>query len=261
MASVAAVGALATTALVTLPANDAEAWQSPTKHRYLTKPLQLCDRGTFYVQDARGVSDFEALQVALRSQPSRLIFYAFDLLHLDGEDLLDRPLVERRAKLLLLVSRDQDSAIRFSEEFIGDAAAFFRACAAHELEGMVSKLATSRYRSGRSKTWLKTKCFTESELTLLGIDRDRKTGAHRALLAKSERGQLVYAGPAFIALRGEPREDFEAMVAKLKQERPVFSWLRNRDARWVKPVITLKVKHLAFGSGLMRHATVKGLVQ
>ena len=51
------------------------------------------------------------------------------------------------------------------------------------------------------------------------------------------------------------------MVAKLKQERPVFSWLRNRDARWVKPVITLKVKNLAFGSGLMRHATVKGLVQ
>jgi ATP-dependent DNA ligase len=130
--------------------------------------------GEVIVQDARGVSDFEALQVALRSQPSRLIFYAFDLLHLDGKDLLDRPLVERRAKLLQLVSRDQDSAIRFSEEFIGDAAAFFRACAAHELEGMVSKLATSRYRSGRSKTWLKTKCFTESELTLLGIDRDRK---------------------------------------------------------------------------------------
>jgi len=102
--------------------------------------------GEVIVQDARGVSDFEALQVALRSQPSRLIFYAFDLLHLDGKDLLDRPLVERRAKLLQLVSRDQDSAIRFSEEFIGDAAAIFRACAAHELEGMVSKLATSRYR-------------------------------------------------------------------------------------------------------------------
>jgi bifunctional non-homologous end joining protein LigD len=57
----------------------------------------------------------------------------------------------------------------------------------------VSKLATSRYLSGRSKTWLKTKCFAESDLTLLGIDRDRKTGAQRALLAKSERGQLVYA--------------------------------------------------------------------
>jgi hypothetical protein len=58
MASVAAVGALATTAMVTLPANDAEAWQSPTKHRYLTKPLQLCDRGTFYVGGAPKLSRY-----------------------------------------------------------------------------------------------------------------------------------------------------------------------------------------------------------
>jgi hypothetical protein len=63
----------------------------------------------------------------------------------------------------------------------------------------------------------------ESELTLLGIDRDCKPGAQRALLAKSERGQLVYAGPAFIALRAEAREEFETRLAKLKQERPVLS--------------------------------------
>ena len=215
--------------------------------------------GEVIVQDARGVSDFEALQSALRSQPTHLIFYAFDLLHLDGKDLRDTPLVQRRAKLQTLLGNPSGRPLQFSEEFIGDAAAFFRACAAHELEGIVSKLVTSRYRSGRSKAWLKTKCFAESELTLLGIDRDRKTNAPRALLAKSERGQLVYAGPAFIALSAEARAEFEARLAKLKQERPVLSWLRNRDARWVKPVITLKVKHLAFGNGLLRHATVRGL--
>ena len=47
--------------------------------------------------------------------------------------------------------------------------------------------------------------------------------------------------------------------AESTQERPVLSPLRNRDARWVKPVITLKVKHLAFGCGLLRHATVRGV--
>ena len=81
---------------------------------------------------------FEALQVALRSRPSRLIFYAFDL--------FDRPLVERRAKLLELVRHDQESPIQFSEEFIGDAAAFFRACSAHELEGRSA-------RGFRGKAW------------------------------------------------------------------------------------------------------------
>jgi bifunctional non-homologous end joining protein LigD len=216
--------------------------------------------GEVIVQDARGISDFEALQAALRSKATLLIFYAFDLLHLDGRDLRELSLVERRAKLQKLLASDPASPLQFSEEFVGDAAAFFRACAAHELEGIVSKLATSRYRSGRSKTWLKTKCFAESELTLVGIDRDRKTGAQRALLAKSERGQLVYAGPAFIMLRGEAREEFEARLARLKQDRPVLSWLRNRDARWVQPTLTLKVKHLA-NALLLRHATVKGLVR
>src|SRR5712671_4392088 len=52
MSSVAVVGALAAAGMVAVPANNASAWQSPTKHRYLTKPLQLCDRGTFYVGGA-----------------------------------------------------------------------------------------------------------------------------------------------------------------------------------------------------------------
>jgi len=131
--------------------------------------------------------------------------------------------------------------------------------AAHELEGIVSKLATSRYRSGRCKTRLNTKCFTESELTLLGIDRDRKTGAQRALLAKSERGQLVYAGPAFIALRGEPREDFEARVAKLKQERPVLFFTKSVAA--VQQVKCYKTLLRAEADGFYKNRRIlKGVV-
>ena len=93
----------------------------------------------------------------------------------------DEPLIDRRTKLKGLLGRDRTSPLQFSDEFIGDSAAFFRACAKHGLEGVVSKLASSRYRSGRSKTWLKSKCFTESDLLIIGTDRDRKTGATRAL--------------------------------------------------------------------------------
>jgi bifunctional non-homologous end joining protein LigD len=65
--------------------------------------------GEVIVQDARGVSDFEALQAALRSQPAQLIFYAFDLLHLDGKDLREKPLIERRTKLNRARPRQPDS--------------------------------------------------------------------------------------------------------------------------------------------------------
>src|SRR6516162_4892225 len=85
--------------------------------------------GEVIVQDGRGVSDFEALQTALRSKSANVVFYAFDLLHLDGKDLRERPLIERRAKLKRLIAGDSKSQLQFSDEFVGDAAAFFRACA------------------------------------------------------------------------------------------------------------------------------------
>lgn len=94
-----------------------------------------------------------------------------------------------------------------------------------------------------------------SEFTLVGIDRDHKTGAERALLAKAEQKRLAYAGAAFFALGSEAREALAIRVEGLAQEQPTISWLRNRRARWVKPELTLRVKHLA-GAGLLRHATV-----
>jgi ATP-dependent DNA ligase len=108
---------------------------------------------------------------------------------LDGEDLRGQPLSERRGELSRLIGTNDTSPLQFSQEFTGDAVAFFRACAEKGPEGVVSKLATSRYRSGRSKTWLRTKCFTESEFMLVGPDRGRKTGGERALLAKAEHNE------------------------------------------------------------------------
>ena len=210
------------------------------------------------MQDARGASDFEGLQHALKHRPHSLIFYAFDLLHLDGNDLRALPLIERRAKLKDLICEDGTGPLQFSEEFIGDGAALFRACAKHQLEGIVSKRSSSRYRSGRSRSWLKTKRFMESQFTIIGIDRDRKTGAARALLAKAERSNLIYAGAAFLALTEDDRKELKAKLAPLAQEHPVFPWLRNRQAQWVKPKLKLGVKHLA-GARLLRHATVKAV--
>src|SRR6476469_473291 len=113
--------------------------------------------GEAIVQDGHGASDFEALSTAMRRQPHSIILYAFDLLHLDGKDLRQQTLLERRASLKALLGSDDQSRIQFSDEFVGDGDALFKACAEQELEGIVSKHALAPYRSGRSKTWLKTK--------------------------------------------------------------------------------------------------------
>jgi bifunctional non-homologous end joining protein LigD len=118
--------------------------------------------GEAIVQDGNGASDFEALRSAMRWRPDSIILYAFDLLHLDGKDVRQQTLLERRANLKALIGTDAGSRIQFSEEFDGSGDALFKACAERALEGIVSKHALAPYRSGRSKTWLKTKCFTES---------------------------------------------------------------------------------------------------
>ena len=128
----------------------------------------------------------------------------------------------------------------------------------HGLEGLVSKHVLAPYRSGRSRTWLKTKCFTESTFVVIGTDRDRKTGALRALLAHPNSEGLNYAGAAFIALADDARTDFLLEVERLATSWAAFKTSRLSDVKWCKPKLTVRVKHLA-GTKTLRHATVKGL--
>jgi ATP-dependent DNA ligase len=83
--------------------------------------------GEAIVQDGDGRSDFESLQSALRVRSHSIILYAFDLLHLDGKDLRQQTLSERREELKRLVGSEADNRIQFSEEFDGEGAALFKA--------------------------------------------------------------------------------------------------------------------------------------
>jgi bifunctional non-homologous end joining protein LigD len=211
--------------------------------------------GEVVVQDERGLSDFHALRSAIRWQPERLILFAFDLMHLDGEDLRFRSLEERRERLRQLLAK-APQALQFTGEFNGDGAAFFKACAQHGLEGIVSKHLDSAYRSGRSKHWLKVKCFTESEFLVVGIDLDQKTRAPVALLADEE---VNYAGASFIALSVEERERFFDEVERLACERSPIPGFRTKRTTWCRPELRVRVKHLS-GSVTLRHATLRALV-
>ena len=163
----------------------------------------------------------------------------------------------RFALLKELVGANPESRLQFSEEFTEGGAALFRACVEHGLEGIVSKLASSKHRSGRSKTWLKTKCFTESAFLIIGTARDRKTGAPLALLARAEPEGLTYVGSAFIALAGSERDELRARLEVNKVERCPLARFRYPDAQWVKPRLVARVRHLA-GTKYIRHGTVRG---
>src|SRR6516162_3187509 len=90
-----------------------------------------------------GVTSFAELQDALsKEQPERLVYYAFDLLHLDGRDLTKLSLVQRKEALqALLAGLPKGSPVRYSDHVIGKGPSFFRNACKLSLEGIVSKLA------------------------------------------------------------------------------------------------------------------------
>src|SRR4051794_16287949 len=210
------------------------------------------------VQDEHGLTDFNALRSAIYTAPHRLVLFAFDLLHLDGQDLRRRPLMERRALLRRVGGPDPPRPIQFSDHVESDGARFFKAAAEIGLEGIVSKRAASRYRSGRSRSWLKTKNMVESEFVLLGTDRDAD-GVPWALLASDRDGRLEFAGPAILNPPRRDREKWGELMASLAVAKPPLKGLRLGSAQWLTPQLRVRVQHLK-AKGTLRHASVKGLI-
>jgi len=116
--------------------------------------------GELYLLDATGAADFRRFMAAMRTRrpnESQLMFFAFDLLHQDGVDLCQLPLSERKQDLQKLCAKSRVPYMRLVQTF-PDGAALLEHCNTMGFEGVVSKRLASRYSSGPSRSWVKTKC-------------------------------------------------------------------------------------------------------
>lgn len=206
--------------------------------------------GEAVLPDEKGASDFHNLMRALKRAPDALQFVAFDLMHLDGEDLRQRPLSERRALLDDLLARADSPRLVFSRGFEGEGKDVFAAVEQLELEGIVSKRANGIYRSGAKSGWIKTKCFVIGTFDVIGVDKT-PGGAPVALLAKDG----IYVGQAFIALSAGLRDAFWRFIELRTTVGAPIKGLRRKGATWVSGGMIAKVKHLR-GEEMLRHASV-----
>ena len=118
-----------------------------------------------------GLSDFFTLHAALaRKIAPRAVLVAFDLMHLDGEDMRARELEDRRA-ILADVVRRRAPWLQFSESIEGDGPQVWRHACNMGLEGIISKRRGSPYLSGKSQRWRKTKCTLTDHFAVMGYDR------------------------------------------------------------------------------------------
>lgn len=158
--------------------------------------------GEIILADPAGASNFAGLPSVIANDPDQLTFVAFDILHVDGTDLRAQTLVERRERLAKLIGRG-GSRIHFSQTLPGTGPQVLTVIENAGLEGIVSKRADSRYRSGRTRDWLKIKAFEEAEFELLGVKREPGKPPI-ALLARDGK----YIGNAFVTLPAGLRERF-----------------------------------------------------
>jgi bifunctional non-homologous end joining protein LigD len=218
--------------------------------------------GEVIVQTATGRSDFHALEKALKAAEGseRLVYYVFDLLYLDGLDLRGSPLLERKRVLELLLG-NSGGAVRVSEHLVGDGPAVWRRACAIALEGIVSKRADSRYRSGRTEAWIKATCRHRDTFAVVGW-AEKNNRFDGIYLGRAQDGELVYAGKLE---RGISSDDKRALLNRLAplrvRARPMRSARRKfPKARWVKPRLLVDAEFRGkTADGLLRHPSFKGV--
>jgi len=218
--------------------------------------------GESVVLDEEGKSSFQALQAALKGNRKAIVYYAFDLLALDGEDLTRLPLVERKEKLRALVGEGQ-GPIRYSDHIVGRGEELFDRFCGAGLEGVVSKRVDSRYVGTRGKSWVKTKCIRRQEFVIVGwTPSDKARGFRSLLLGINEKGALRYAGKVGTGFTADEIERLSALMEKLAVKKATVAAPRAavRGAHWIKPRLVAEIAFTEFtDEGVLRHPSYLGL--
>ena len=236
-----------------------------TELRALPLDSALID-GEVVVENASGASDFSALQAVLaegRSDGFR--FYAFDLLHLDGFDLQQVPLVRRKGLLQRLLPAEP-GIVRFSEHFDQDGDMILRHACRLSLEGLVSKLRDAPYRSGRDKGWVKSKCSERQELVIAGFvpSTTSRHAVGSLLLGYFEGEVLRYAGRVGTGFQHRCRSEAARTTGWSPHGQSPFADRLTADearqVRYVQPTLVAEVEFRGWTTDhRLRHASFRGL--
>lgn len=207
-----------------------------------------------------GRTNFSELQADLASgRQDRMVFYAFDLLFHNGEDLRSTPQIYRKERLRELVDMLQPP-IFFSEHHEGDGQALFEAATRLKYEGIVSKRADAPYRSERTEAWQKIKTVQKGKFPVIGFVKD-PTGVAALYLGKREGKDLVYIGKVGTGwsrtVSSQIRKQLDTVVSpKSKLAKPI----KKPRATWVEPSFVADVEFRDITSeGLLRQSSFKGL--
>ncbi|MDO8345833.1 MAG: DNA ligase D [Cellvibrio sp.] len=245
-------------------------WTSKLPH--LIKPieaLKLKDSwfdGELVVLNEHGLPNFQALQNAFDSGRSQdIIYYLFDAPYLNGEDIRNLPVEERRSLVEKIIPRRSKPLLRYSANFDADHHSIVESACAMSLEGVIGKRIGSTYVSRRSEDWIKLKCRLRQEFVIIGYTEPKGSrsgfgaillGIHKAM----DSSDLLYAGRVGTGFNTDRLTDiYKKMHALERATAPVSSKLtgqQHRGVHWINPKLVCEVEFTEWTSeGILRQAS------
>ena len=230
--------------------------------------------GEIVVINEKGIPDFGALQSWRSEADGELMYYIFDLLWLEGKDLMQLPLSERKIKIKEIMPHSDN--IRISKSFKAGASEFFEVAKKLHLEGIMAKKTDSKYNPGaRSKEWLKIKTGKSQEVVIGGFTNNE--GSEKMfsslLVGIPENNSLQYTGKIGTGFSYKLQQELMAKFKPLITKECPFLHMPdvNKPSRfrpnppeakatWLRPQLTCEVSYLEMTSdGVMRHPSFKGM--
>ena len=225
--------------------------------------------GEMVVANEHGVPDFQALQNAFEAGSSgSIMYYLFDMPYLNGVDLREVPVEERRAALSTVLGGHEQPLLRFSEAFDETPDALLNSACQMQMEGLIGKRLGSPYVSRRSSDWIKLKCKHRQEFVVVGYtDPKGARSAFGALLLglhDRDSGELRYAGKVGTGFNDTTLKSILAQLKPLQVKKAAVvnppSGFDAKGVHWLKPNLLAEVAFAEMTKdGSVRHAVFHGL--
>jgi bifunctional non-homologous end joining protein LigD len=225
--------------------------------------------GEMVVANEQGVPDFQALQNAFeKGRSENIVYYLFDMPFLNGTDLREVALEQRREALSEVLKSYDDDVLRFSDDFGETPEALLNSACQMQMEGLIGKRAGSPYVSRRSTDWIKLKCKRRQEFVVVGYTEPKgarsKFGALLLGLHDAESGELRYCGKVGTGFNEATLTTIYDQLLPLGIKKTAVvnppTGFEAKGVHWLDPVLLAEVAFAEITQeGSVRHAVFQGL--